>query len=245
MCDAAGGVRIFLVTDPDPRELAIDMDEGRGTTALVYAAQSPSRPLTLILAHGAGAGQRHPFMVTFARGLSRRGIDVVTFNFGYMEQKRRAPDRMPQLVECYRRVIASTRQEVPSAQQRLFIGGKSMGGRVATHVAVEDPLLTLSGIVLLGYPLHPPGQPDRTRDAHLQGVGRPMLFVQGSRDTFGTPSELKPILGSLSPAPTLHTVHGGDHSLKLSSRDPTKQTAVFEEVQATILEWMEACARFS
>jgi predicted alpha/beta-hydrolase family hydrolase len=166
---------------------------------------------------------------------------VLTFNFLYMEQKRRAPDKMPQLVACYRAVIAAAREQVPSALEHLFIGGKSMGGRVATHVAVEDPALPLSGIVLLGYPLHPPGQPDKTRDAHLPHVKRPMLFVQGSRDTFGTPTELKPILGSLSPLPTLHTVHEGDHSFKVAGRGAKdKQPAVFEDAHKTIVEWIDS-----
>ena len=148
--------------------------------------------MTLILAHGAGAPQRHPFMVAFAHGLSERGLDVLTFNFLYTEQRRKVPDRMPQLAACYRAAIDVARAEIASARERLFIGGKSMGGRAATHVAAEDAALTLAGIVLLGYPLHPPGRPDQLRDAHLPNVGRPMLFVQGTRDTFGTPAELKP-----------------------------------------------------
>jgi uncharacterized protein len=227
----------------EPRTLSIPLDAGGQTTALIYPARATSSPLArsdaLLLAHGAGAGQRHPFMVAFARGLSERGIDVMTFNFLYTDQKRRVPDRLPQLVACYRAVIAAARDQIPSAHERLFIGGKSMGGRAATHVAAEDPDLIISGIVLLGYPLHPPGRPDQTRDAHLPNVRRPMLFVQGSRDTFGTPSELKPILGSLSPMPTLHTVHGGDHSFKVAGRDAQqKQDHVYAEVQGTIVDWM-------
>ena len=227
---------------PEPRVLSVPV-EGSQTTALLYTARPASsrsgRSDLLVLAHGAGAGQRHPFIVTIAQGLSERGLDVVTFNFLYMDQKRRAPDRVPQLVSCYRAVIAAAREQFESAHERLFIGGKSMGGRAATHVAAEDPDLILSGIVLLGYPLHPPGKPDQTRDAHLPNVKRPMLFVQGSRDTFGTPSELKPILGSLSPSPTLHTVHGGDHSFKMAGRDAkNKQEDVYAEVQDTILEWI-------
>jgi uncharacterized protein len=226
-----------------PRTLSIPLNAGGRTTGLIYPARATSSPLArsdaLLLAHGAGAGQRHPFMVAFARGLSERGIDVMTFNFLYTDQKRRVPDRLPQLVACYRAVIAAARDQIPSAQERLFIGGKSMGGRAATHVAAEDPDLIISGIVLLGYPLHPPGRPDQTRDAHLPNVRRPMLFVQGSRDTFGTPSELKPILGSLSPMPTLHTVHGGDHSFKVAGRDAQqKQDYVYAEVQGTIVDWM-------
>ncbi len=222
-----------------PRELTVDAHIGQ-TSALVYEAKARTRrPTTLVLAHGAGAPQQHPFMVSFAHALSDRGLDVLTFNFLYIAQKRKVPDRMPQLVACYRAVIEVARQEIPSARERLFIGGKSMGGRAATHVAAADRELAIDGIVLLGYPLHPPGRPDQLRDAHLPDVQRPMLFVQGARDTFGTPSELKPILASLSPLPTLHHVDGGDHSFKVADRDAkTRQSAVFAEIQDAIVEWI-------
>lgn len=222
-----------------PRELSVDTGAGP-TSALLYAAKSaPRRTAALILAHGAGAPQRHPFMVTFAHALSERGLDVLTFNFLYAQQKRKVPDRMPQLVACFRAVIDVARRDVPSARERLFIGGKSMGGRAATHVAAEDPELAIDGIVLLGYPLHPPGRPDQLRDAHLPEVRRPMLFVQGARDTFGTPSELKPILASLTPLPTLHHVEGGDHSFKIAGRDAkARQSAIYADIQDTIVEWI-------
>jgi predicted alpha/beta-hydrolase family hydrolase len=229
-------------------EISIDVAPGQRTTALLYAAQAGAgrsldsardRPATLMLAHGAGAPQQHPFMVSFARALSERGLDVMTFNFLYTEQRRKVPDRMPQLVACYRAAIDAARAHVQSARERLFIGGKSMGGRAATHVAAGDATLDLAGIVLLGYPLHPPGQPDKPRDAHLPDVGRPMLFVQGTRDTFGTPSELKPVLASLSPLPTLHHVEGGDHSFKIAGRDAkARQAAVYGEIQDTIVDWI-------
>ena len=226
--------------DAEPRKIDVNVQTGQHTTALLYAARTVTRrPSTLILAHGAGAPQQHPFMVSFSQALSERGLDVVTFNFFYTEQRRKAPDRMPQLITCYRAVIDAARAEVASARERLFIGGKSVGGRAATHVAAEDAELTLAGIVLLGYPLHPPGRPDQLRDAHLPSVRRPMLFVQGSRDAFGTPSELKPILASLSPLPTLHHVEGGDHSFKIAGRDvKARQAAVYAEVQDTIVDWI-------
>ena len=222
-----------------PRELIVDAG-GATTSALLYAATSSQRrPTALILAHGAGAPQRHPFMVTFAHGLSERGLDVLTFNFLYAEQKRKVPDRMPQLVACYRAVIDTARREISSARERLFIGGKSMGGRAATHVAAGDAELAIDGIVLLGYPLHPPGRPDQLRDAHLPDVRRPMLFVQGARDTFGTPSELKPILASLTPLPTLHHVEGGDHSFKIAGRDAkARQSAIYTQILDTIVDWI-------
>ena len=228
----------------EPRKVVVEVGSGQQTTGLLYATQrNATRPAALILAHGAGAPQSHPFMVSFARALSERGLDVLTFNFLYTEQRRKVPDRMPQLVACYRAVIQTARSEIASARERLFIGGKSMGGRAATHVAEADATLTLAGLVLLGYPLHPPGRPDQLRDAHLPGVRRPMLFVQGSRDTFGTPSELKPILASLSPLPTLHHVEGGDHSFKIAGRDAkTRQAAVYAEVQDTIAEWIQQTA---
>ena len=216
------------------------------TTALLYPARTPRRAATLILAHGAGAPQRHPFMVGFAHGLSESGLDVLTFNFLYMEERRKAPDRMPLLVTCYRAVIDFALNELASARQHLFIGGKSMGGRAATHVAAEDPTLDIKGLVLLGYPLHPPGRVDQLRTAHLPDVKRPMLFVQGTRDTFGTPSELEPVLTTLSPLPTLHSVEGGDHSFKVAGRDAkNRQAAIYQDVQDAIVRWLEGHAKIA
>ena len=217
-------------------ELPVPLGAGAGTTAFVYPADQSGA--TLILAHGAGAGQRSPFMVDFATAISALGIDVVTFNFLYTEQGRRLPDRGPALEACYRNVIEVVREHVESARAHLFIGGKSMGGRIATQVAAADPELRIAGLVLLGYPLHPPGRPDKRRDAHLPAVARPMLFAQGSRDTFGTPAELAPVMQSLIPEPALYVVEAGDHSFKLSRKDPAAQLAIYERVQETIAKWI-------
>ncbi|HEY7291626.1 MAG TPA: alpha/beta family hydrolase [Vicinamibacterales bacterium] len=223
----------------NPNRLTVSLETG-ATSALVYPAQTSAIGRTLILGHGAGAGQQSGFMVDFARALSALGLDVVTFNFLYAEQRRRIPDRPAVLEACYRAVIDAVRAKVASASDGLFIGGKSMGGRVATQVAAADTTLLLDGLVLLGYPLHPPGRPTERRDKHLPAIGRPMLFVQGSRDTFGTPSELEPILKPLTPPPTLHIVEGGDHSFKLSKKDPAAQAAVYENAQRTIVSWIRA-----
>jgi uncharacterized protein len=218
-------------------ELTVESGAG-AVTALAYPAAASRLGVTLILGHGAGAGQRSPFMVTFAQALAAFGVDVLTFDFPYMQQRRRAPDRQPVLEACYARVIGRAREAIPSAREHLFIGGKSMGGRIATHVAAADRMLPLDGLVLLGYPLHPPGRPNQLRDAHLGDIKRPMLIVQGERDTFGTAAELKPVLGRLHPAPALHVVDGGDHSLKVSRTDKTAQAAVYEVVQRRIVDWM-------
>jgi predicted alpha/beta-hydrolase family hydrolase len=209
------------------------------TTATTYEAAAGRRlSATLVLAHGAGAGQASQFIIGFAHALGFLGLDVVTFNFLYAEERRRLPDRGPVLEACYRSVVEDVLEHAGGGRQALFVGGKSMGGRIATQLAAREHGMPIRGLVLLGYPLHPPGRPDQRRDAHLPAVQRPMLFVQGSRDAFGTPAELAPVLAALSPAPTLHVVEGGDHSFKLSRKDATTQASVYDDVQRTIVEWI-------
>jgi predicted alpha/beta-hydrolase family hydrolase len=224
-----------------PSELRIPLEAGV-TTALAYTADSSAFG-ALVLGHGAGAGQRSTFMVQFARAISALGVDVLTFNFLYTEQNRRIPDRAPVLEACYRAVIASVHAQLPAAKRALFIGGKSMGGRIATQVAAADSALPIAGLVLLGYPLHPPGRPAERRDKHLPAVGRPMLFVQGARDAFGTPAELAPVVESIGASASIHVVAGGDHSLKLARKDPAAQAAAYDEVQRTIVEWMKTTTK--
>ena len=231
---------------PSPSELSVRLETGVATTALVYHAIRPAASsdmetaAALILGHGAGAGQRSAFMVDFATALSSMGVDVVTFNFLYTEQGRKIPDRAPALEACFRSVIEAVRAGVETARRALFIGGKSMGGRIATQVAAADPQLPIAGLVLLGYPLHPPGRPAERRDKHLPAVARPMLFVQGTRDAFGTPDELASVLGTLQPAPLLHVVERGDHSFKLSRKDPAAQAAIYAEVQRAIVTFVSS-----
>ena len=179
-------------------------------------------------------------MVDFAGALSSMGVDVVTFNFLYTEQGRKIPDRAPALEACYRSVIAAVRAGVDTASRALFIGGKSMGGRIATQVAAADPQLPIAGLVLLGYPLHPPGRPTERRDKHLPAIARPMLFVQGARDAFGAPDELAPVLGTLQPLPLMHVVERGDHSFKLSRKDPAAMATIYADVQRAIVTFVSS-----
>lgn len=227
----------------NPSELTIPLATGGATTALIYRQQAVAAvPGALILAHGAGAGQRSAFMVDFATALAALGLDVVTFNFLYTEQRRRIPDRAPVLEACYRDVVAAVHARLDSSQRVLCIGGKSMGGRIASQVAAADASLPVAGLVLLGYPLHPPGRPLERRDKHLPAIARPMLFVQGARDAFGTPDELRPALQTLTPAPTLHPVPHGDHSFKVPGKNAAAQAAVYGEVQRTIVAWVRGLA---
>jgi predicted alpha/beta-hydrolase family hydrolase len=204
----------------------------------VYAPPELTPALaTVILAHGAGAPQSSAFMVGFAAGLARRGCHAVTFNFPYMEQGRRLPDRAPVLEACFRDVVDAICARADLAAARLVIGGKSMGGRIASHLAAQG-VAGLAGVIALGYPLHPPGRPDRLRSAHLERIRPPLLVVQGSRDAFGTPEELRVALAPLGAAASLHVVDDGDHSFKVPRRGPVPPGEVLERVQDEVVRWI-------
>ena len=196
-----------------------------------YPAATPFA--ALVLAHGAGAGQAHPFMVAMARGLAERGLSVATFDFPYMTARRRVPDKAPVLEDAWREAVAAAREVFPELP--LFIGGKSMGGRIASHIAAQGGAGRLAGVIFLGYPLHPPGAPDRRRDAHLPLVAEPMLFVQGSRDTFGTGDEIRALVPTLQRA-TLHEVSEGDHSFKVPKR-AGEPAAVMAGIMDVVVGW--------
>ena len=199
-----------------------------------YPAADPKSP-TLLLAHGAGAGEQHPWMVRLAKGLSARGIHVVTFNFVYMDAKRSAPDR-PDVLEktyCDAWTTLTSGRTGP-----LFAGGKSMGGRIASQVAAKggfDP--APAGLVFFGYPLHPPGKPEQRRDKHLPDIRQPMLFFHGARDPFGSPDEMTSLVDRLSKS-TLHIVPGGDHSLTTRKKAGPGGDAL-DQVMDQAAEWMQ------
>lgn len=231
-----------MATLQSPDRFRIPIGGPDAVSALAYTANRAASRVeaTLVLGHGAGAGQSSPFMVSFAAGLADRGLDVITFNFLYTEQGRRAPDRGPRLEACYRAVVETTRVGRPEVAGRpLLIGGKSMGGRIASQIvaAPQAPGLNVAGLVLLGYPLHPPGRSDRMRDAHLPRIGVPMLVVQGSRDTFGTPDELEPVLAAL-PTARLHVVEGGDHSLIIRRKPAPPREQIYATVMDEIVRWV-------
>jgi uncharacterized protein len=218
---------------PKPESMRVVVNSG-AVTALRYPATA--RGFTLVLGHGAGAPQTSEFMVTFARAFARRGLTTVTFNFPYMEARRRMPDRAPVLEAAFRAVIEALRARPDWGCDRLVIGGKSMGGRMASHVAAAR-VEGLAGLVFLGYPLHPPGRPEQLRAAHLARIREPMLFVQGAHDTFGTPEELASIVAPLGPTVRVHVVQGGDHSFKVGRRGPVPQEEVFVRVQDEVAGW--------
>lgn len=198
-----------------PKRFDFAVADHGSSTATIHRAKEPLG-VTLILAHGAGAGQTHPFLVDMATRLAVRGLDVVTFDFLYIARGKKLPDRSDVLEATWHAALASVRARVGLASSRLFIGGKSMGGRIASNLAASPAGegLSLSGLVFLGYPLHPPGKPLARRDEHLPRIPFPLLFVQGARDPFGDGRELTKLVKKL-PQATLHVVPGGDHSLGL------------------------------
>lgn len=203
-----------------------------------YGNPGPSTPL-LVLAHGAGAGEDHPWVRNVGGGLASRGVSVTTFNFPYRDAGRKVPDRGPVLEAAYREVWTGVRNSAGGAA--MFAGGKSMGGRIATQVASTGGFQPgLAGIVCFGYPLHPPAKPEVRRDSHLAAIDVPLLLVHGTRDPFGTPDEMTELAGRLRTV-TLSMVEGGDHSLQTSRRADVAGPS-FERVLDEAARWIRARA---
>lgn len=193
---------------------------------------------TLVLAHGAGGPMNSPFLNAVAAGVASKGVRVVRFEFPYMRARRQgggrgAPDREPVLRESWLAVIGQL-----GGGERLVIGGKSLGGRIASLIADEAGV---EGLVCLGYPFHPPGNPDRLRTKHLATLRTPTLIVQGSRDPFGRREEV--LAYSLSPNIRIVWIEDGDHSLKPRARSGRTETQSLEEAIAAVCEFLENLVR--
>jgi predicted alpha/beta-hydrolase family hydrolase len=200
----------------------------------------------LVLAHGAGGGQQSSFIVRAARELADRGVTVATFDFPYITQGRSVPDKGPVLEAHWRTVVDEIRPRREFARLPLFLGGKSMGGRIASQVAAAG-IDGIAGLVFFGYPLHPPGRPEQRRDAHLPAIREPMLFIQGTRDQFGGSAEIRALLPRLQRA-ELVEIADGDHSfktrMKVTGRKPDAALVdVFEAAAAFITRWSRQPSR--
>ncbi|HEX5070791.1 MAG TPA: alpha/beta family hydrolase [Vicinamibacterales bacterium] len=192
--------------------------------------------ITVVLAHGAGAGKDHPWMIRVARAFEAAGFRVVTFNFPYVDARRRVPDR-PAVLEAH--FAAIWRDAAVEATGPMFAAGKSMGGRIASQVAAKGDLTPVpAGLVFFGYPLHPPGKPRQRRDAHLPQITAPMLFLQGSKDPFGSQEEMGALVAGL-PGARLSITEGGDHSLATSRKNAESVEAAVH----TAIDWIRAATR--
>lgn len=211
---------------------------GRTVSATDYV---PAEPWAwCVLAHGAGAPHTSTFIVTTARLLAAHGVRTMTFNFPYMEAKRRIPDRAPQLEACFGRVIAAGRARVGD-ELPLFLAGKSMGGRMATHLASQSRTPDagrLDGVVCLGYPLHPPGRPEQLRNQHLPRIRVPMFFLQGTRDSFGEPDEIRAAFPVMPDRSVVREVEDADHSFKSPGQARATEEQRLAPLIADIVSWM-------
>jgi len=203
-----------------------------GSTITARHSTSEKGPKWLFLyAPGAGSNLEDPFGGYAAQTLPTLGIDMVRFQFPYMEEGRRAPDRPDVLEGTWRAVIRRFRKE----GVRLAVGGRSMGGRIASQVAVQDVLV--DALILLAYPLHPPGKPERRRDRHLPDIQVPTLFCSGTRDAFATPSEIEEA-ASLLPTSSLYLLEGADHGFDVLKSTGRHRQEVWQEVVSEIEGWL-------
>ena len=190
---------------------------------------------TLVVAPGAGSSFDHPFLVGFSAALNDSGVATLRFNFPYREAGRRLPDRAPRAINTWRSAMAAAADLTPGLP--VWAGGKSFGARMASMAVAAG--MPAAGLVFLGYPLHPPGKPDKMRDEHLYGIDLPMLFVQGTGDPFGSPDELTTVTHRLGAATRLRLIDGANHSFEVrgARRPPADLGAA---VAPIVAEFMRA-----
>jgi len=198
-----------------------------------YLDGSKRAETLLILAHGAGSGSTSEFMERFATGLAGPSLRVCRFDFGYMAAGRKSPDRQAVLEETFREVADGVR----AGHRKILLGGKSMGGRIASNVVAAG--YPADGLVFLGYPLHPPGRPDRIRDSHLYEISVPMLFVEGTRDPFCPLDTLERVRSKLHAPSDLFVVEDGDHSFKVRKSSSRDTPAAWQEAIEGIRQWLK------
>lgn len=191
--------------------------------------------LLYVLAHGAGAGMRHPFLEAIAQRLAKQGIATLRYQFPYMERRSSRPDSPAIATATVRAAVAEATHVAPGLP--LIAGGKSFGGRMTSTAQAEEPLPNVRGLVFLGFPLHPPGRPGDQRAEHLARVQIPMLFLQGDRDEFADLKLLTPLIERLGQRATLHLVEGGDHSFKVPKRTGRTADDVTADLVGTIDGW--------
>ena len=210
------------------RELRLPDD--RASAALFGAGET-----VVVLGHGAGGNRKTPMLVARATSLAESGRAALLYNFPYAEARARRPDP-PAVLEATTRAAAALAREASGARHVVH-GGRSMGGRIASQVVAQGE--PANGLVFLGYPLHPPGQFEKRREAHLPQIAAPMLFLQGARDAFARADLLDALMARLGATAELHRVEHADHSFGVLKRSGRSPTDVLEEVRSTLLGWLE------
>jgi predicted alpha/beta-hydrolase family hydrolase len=215
------------------RRLRIEWRPGRKVAGRLSMPRDPAGA-AILLAHGAGAGQVHPFMTGLRERLAAAGHPVLTFDYPYAAEGRRAPDRAPVLMECHRRA----RERLAGYGHGVVLAGKSMGGRMASHLAAENPA---DGFVCFGYPLVSPSSGVQRDTGHLRDVACPMLFVSGTRDRLAPRDRLEAVVGGLSGA-VLELVPDADHGFRVPKRSGLDADGVLDRIAGITVAWLAAQA---
>ncbi len=218
----------------DSAELRFAVGERAGEVSGLLLRPDGAR-LLYVLAHGAGAGMRHPFLESISQRLAERSLATLRYQFPYMEQRARRPDPPAVAAATVRAAVMEAARVAPGLP--LVAGGKSFGGRMTSTAQAEAPLPGVRGLVFLGFPLHPPGRPGDSRAEHLARVQIPVLFLQGTRDEFADLKLLQPVVKRLGERATLHLVEGGDHSFHVLKRSGRTDTDVMGELVGMIADW--------
>jgi predicted alpha/beta-hydrolase family hydrolase len=201
-------------------------------------ASADSRRTAVIMAHGAANDMNEPLLCHLAAGLSKAGFVAMRFNFPYRSEGRKGPDSQRVLESAWMEAVGWMRSQAQFPVDRLVAGGKSMGARVAAQLAGAGRLV-VDGLTFWGYPLHPPGRKSQLRDAHLDQIQKPMLFVTGTRDTFCDLPLLEGVVMRLGDRATLEVVEGGDHSFRLTKDSDVRQQAVYDQILASTISWLK------
>lgn len=203
-----------LALHPTETHVTIDVE---GAAVSAVAARPEGADATIVVAHGAGAGMEHPFMSGLTRALNAEGLATLRFNFPYREAGRKFPDRPLVAIAAWRAAVATARELADAAgstSEPIWASGKSFGGRMASMAVAEG--LEVAGLVYLGYPLHPPGNPSKLRDEHLYGISVPMLFLQGTNDPFASPNvQLAEVAQRIGANAELEWVEDAGHSFEV------------------------------
>lgn len=207
-------------------------DKSGSVTCESTEAENPEA--VVVLAHGAGAGMNHPFMLNLAAELASKNISSVRFQFPYMEQGKKRPDTPKVAQETILKVIFETQNKYPSLP--VYAGGKSFGGRMTSLLFASQPIDNIKGLIFYGFPLHPPGKPSTTRAVHLKDISLPMLFLQGTRDKLATPELLEEVLNPLSET-TFQFIQDADHSFHVLKKSGYTDQDILKQLATSTSDW--------
>jgi uncharacterized protein len=221
---------------PDEEQIAIDVSAGLRVSGLLRRA--PSARALYVLAHGAGAGMRHPFMSAAARELASLGVATLRYQFPYMEAGSKRPDPPPLCHATVRAAVTAASRLEPALA--LIAGGKSFGARMTSQAQAHEPLAQVRGLAFLGFPLHPPDKPSDSRAEHLARVEIPMLFLQGTRDEFAQRALLEPVIARIAPWARLELAEGADHSFHVPARSGRTDALVLRQILEALAAWIDS-----